>query len=117
MPTATTTRCSCWREPHGPTCHLGTASCFGDGSTAAARFLAELEALVAQRERDRPEGSYTTKLFDEGVRRIAQKVGEEGVETALAAVAQDDDALVGEALISSSICSCCCAHAASAWRN
>lgn len=80
--------------PHGPTCHLQRASCFPD---APGDFLAELDALIAQRERERPEGSYTTKLFSAGVRRIAQKVGEEGVETALAAVAQDEDALRGEA--------------------
>ncbi len=70
------------------------ASCFpaapGDG-------LAELDALIQTRERERPAGSYTTKLFEGGLRRIAQKVGEEGVETALAAVAQDEDALLGEA--------------------
>jgi phosphoribosyl-ATP pyrophosphohydrolase/phosphoribosyl-AMP cyclohydrolase len=60
-------------------------------------FLGELDALVAARERERPAGSYTTQLFDSGLRRIAQKVGEEGVETALAAVAQDEAALVGEA--------------------
>jgi phosphoribosyl-ATP pyrophosphohydrolase/phosphoribosyl-AMP cyclohydrolase len=83
-------------EPAGPTCHLGTQSCFGDASTPALAFLGDLEALVARRERERPEGSYTTKLFDEGVRRIAQKVGEEGVETALAAVAQDETATRGE---------------------
>jgi len=83
-------------EPQGPTCHLGTASCFGDGSAPKLGFLAELDALVARRECERPSGSYTTKLFDAGVRRIAQKVGEEGVEVALAAVAQDDDALLGE---------------------
>ena len=59
--------------------------------------LAELSALVEARATLRPEGSYTTKLFEGGVRRIAQKVGEEGVETALASVAQDDDALLGEA--------------------
>ena len=53
--------------------------------------------MIAQRERERPEGSYTSKLFESGVRRIAQKVGEEGVETALAAVAQEDEALLGEA--------------------
>lgn len=80
-------------RPHGPTCHLQRASCFPQ---APAAFLAELDALVAQRERERPAGSYTTRLFDDGVRRIAQKVGEEGVETALAAVAQDDAALLGE---------------------
>lgn len=81
-------------RPHGPTCHLQRSSCFpnapGDG-------LAELDALIETRERERPEGSYTTSLFVDGVRRIAQKVGEEGVETALAAVAQDDAALLGEA--------------------
>jgi phosphoribosyl-ATP pyrophosphohydrolase/phosphoribosyl-AMP cyclohydrolase len=81
-------------QPHGPTCHLGHTSCFPE---APGSFLAELDALVAQRERERPPGSYTTQLFEGGIRRIAQKVGEEGVETALAGVAQDDDALLGEA--------------------
>ncbi len=79
--------------PHGPTCHLQRTSCFAD---APGSFLAELDALVARRERERPAGSYTTRLFEQGVRRIAQKVGEEGVETALAAVAQDEAALLGE---------------------
>jgi phosphoribosyl-AMP cyclohydrolase / phosphoribosyl-ATP pyrophosphohydrolase len=85
--------------PHGPTCHLGTSSCFGDSADVRPplAFLAELDALVAQRHAERPEGSYTTRLFDSGIRRIAQKVGEEGVETALAAVVQDDEALLGEA--------------------
>ena len=80
--------------PHGPTCHLQRASCFVG---ARSDFLGALDALVASRERERPMGSYTTSLFEGGVRRCAQKVGEEGVETALAAVAQDDAALVGEA--------------------
>jgi phosphoribosyl-AMP cyclohydrolase / phosphoribosyl-ATP pyrophosphohydrolase len=80
--------------PHGPTCHLKRASCF---PAAPGRFLGELDALVAARERERPPGSYTTRLFEGGVRRIAQKVGEEGVETSLAAVAQDREALLGEA--------------------
>jgi phosphoribosyl-ATP pyrophosphohydrolase/phosphoribosyl-AMP cyclohydrolase len=84
-------------QPQGPTCHLGSASCFGDGAPAALGFLGRLDALVARREQERPAGSYTTRLFDAGVRRIAQKVGEEGVETALAAVAQDEAALRGEA--------------------
>jgi len=83
-------------EPIGPTCHKGTQSCFGDGSETPLAFLAELDALIAQRERERPAGSYTTKLFEGGIRRIAQKVGEEGVETALAAVAQDEAALRSE---------------------
>ncbi|PRH81427.1 bifunctional phosphoribosyl-AMP cyclohydrolase/phosphoribosyl-ATP diphosphatase HisIE [Arenimonas caeni] len=81
-------------RPRGNTCHLGRASCF---PSAPGDFLSELDALVARRERERPEGSYSTKLFEAGTRRIAQKVGEEGVETALAAVAQDDVALLDEA--------------------
>lgn len=84
-------------EPNGPTCHLGTDSCFGDASEPELAFLGRLDALVARRHAELPEGSYTTRLFDGGVRRIAQKVGEEGVETALAAVGEEDGALVGEA--------------------
>jgi phosphoribosyl-ATP pyrophosphohydrolase/phosphoribosyl-AMP cyclohydrolase len=80
--------------PQGPTCHLQRASCFGD---APANFLADLDLLIEARERERPELSYTTRLFESGLRRIAQKVGEEGVETSLAAVVQDDEALLGEA--------------------
>ncbi|MDH5821534.1 bifunctional phosphoribosyl-AMP cyclohydrolase/phosphoribosyl-ATP diphosphatase HisIE [Luteimonas sp. RD2P54] len=81
-------------RPRGPTCHLQRPSCFADAPGAE---LAELDAVLAGRERERPPGSYTTRLFESGIRRIAQKVGEEGVETALAAVAEDDDALLGEA--------------------
>lgn len=80
-------------RPHGPTCHLQRASCF---PSAPGGFLAELQALVRRRDQDRPAGSYTTGLFEAGVRAIAQKVGEEGVETALAAVAQGDAELSGE---------------------
>ncbi|WP_394537657.1 bifunctional phosphoribosyl-AMP cyclohydrolase/phosphoribosyl-ATP diphosphatase HisIE [Lysobacter enzymogenes] len=83
--------------PHGPTCHLGRDSCFPSAPGDGLAFLAELDALVETRERERPAGSYTTGLFERGVRAIAQKVGEEGVETALAAVAQDEAALAGEA--------------------
>lgn len=81
-------------HPIGPTCHLGRASCF---EHAPADVLAELDGVIAQRQRERPAGSYTTRLFEAGIRAIAQKVGEEGVETALAAVVQDDAALLGEA--------------------
>jgi phosphoribosyl-ATP pyrophosphohydrolase len=84
-------------DPHGPTCHLGTSSCFGEDARPPLGFLAELDALVAERHAERPPGSYTTSLFEGGVRRIAQKVGEEGVESALAAVAQGDEELLGEA--------------------
>lgn len=80
--------------PHGPTCHLKRVSCF---PSAPGSVLAELEATIKQRERERPAGSYTTTLFDSGLRTIAQKVGEEGVETALALVAQDERAVLDEA--------------------
>jgi phosphoribosyl-ATP pyrophosphohydrolase/phosphoribosyl-AMP cyclohydrolase len=81
-------------RPHGPTCHLQRCSCF---AAAPGDPLAGLDALVAQRALRRPPGSYTTRLLEAGVHAIAQKVGEEGVETALAGVAQDDAALCGEA--------------------
>lgn len=80
--------------PQGPTCHLGRESCFPE---APGNGLAELDALVARRVQERPAGSYTARLLDEGPLRIAQKVGEEGVEVALAAAARDDAALLGEA--------------------
>lgn len=81
-------------RPRGPTCHLGRASCF-PGAPGAA--LAALDATLAARAASRPEGSYTTSLLEAGLPRIAQKVGEEGVETALAAVTAGDAALLGEA--------------------
>jgi len=86
-------------EPQGPTCHRETDTCFDHRQAVrpGLSFLAALERVVAQRETDRPEGSYTTKLFEAGVKRIAQKVGEEGLETALAAVAGDRDELTEEA--------------------
>ncbi len=86
-------------RPAGPTCHLGSDTCFDRDSTAPRpqlAFLAELERLITRREEERPAGSYTTTLFEAGTKRIAQKVGEEGVETALAATAGDDDELRNE---------------------
>jgi phosphoribosyl-ATP pyrophosphohydrolase/phosphoribosyl-AMP cyclohydrolase len=71
-------------EPKGPTCHTGAASCFDAGETDFG-FLALLEDIIEGRRRDKPKGSYTASLFAAGIDRIAQKVGEEGVETALAA--------------------------------
>jgi phosphoribosyl-ATP pyrophosphohydrolase/phosphoribosyl-AMP cyclohydrolase len=88
-------------KPHGPVCHLGTPTCFGEAppQTVAAQiaFLAILEGVIAERLATRPEDSYTAKLMAEGTRRVAQKVGEEGLELALAGVAQSDDEVVGEA--------------------
>jgi phosphoribosyl-ATP pyrophosphohydrolase/phosphoribosyl-AMP cyclohydrolase len=88
-------------EPRGPACHVGTPTCFGVHAPQAAAtqlaFLGELEAVIGQRIAARPAGSYTTKLLDAGILRIAQKVGEEGLELALAAVAQSDEKILGEA--------------------
>jgi len=78
-------------EPAGPTCHLGTASCFGD--TVPAGLLDELKTVIDGRLDRRPEDSYVARQAAAGVARAAQKVGEEGVETALAAVTRDDDGL------------------------
>ena len=88
-------------EPTGPACHLGTATCWGQRApqSDAQRlgFLSTLENIIAQRIATRPEDSYTAQLLAGGVRRIAQKVGEEGLELALAAVAQSDEEIIGEA--------------------
>jgi len=86
-------------DPVGPTCHTGSESCFADAvPTDAGRlaFLALLENIISNRIADQPEDSYTARLFAKGPSRIAQKVGEEGVETALAAVTRDDEGLVSE---------------------
>lgn len=86
-------------DPIGPACHRGTESCFDDAAPTDAQrlaFLALLENIIANRIADQPEDSYTAKLFAMGPGRIAQKVGEEGVETALAAVTRDDAGLVSE---------------------
>jgi len=86
-------------RPRGPACHNGTLTCFGDEPRSAATsiaFLAKLEAVVAQRATEKPEASYTARLLDKGVTRVAQKVGEEGVELALAAAVENDDKVIGE---------------------
>jgi phosphoribosyl-ATP pyrophosphohydrolase/phosphoribosyl-AMP cyclohydrolase len=85
-------------RPAGPVCHLGTTTCFpsDEPTHTDLAFLAELERVIKRRDIDRPEGSYTTRLLDEGIQRIAQKVGEEGVETALAAVAGTEEELLDE---------------------
>jgi phosphoribosyl-ATP pyrophosphohydrolase/phosphoribosyl-AMP cyclohydrolase len=75
-------------DPVGPTCHLGTTSCFG-GQPEGPSWLAELSRIVAERAASGDESSYTRKLIDRGVERIAQKIGEEGTEVALAAVTRD----------------------------
>jgi phosphoribosyl-ATP pyrophosphohydrolase/phosphoribosyl-AMP cyclohydrolase len=84
-------------QPEGPTCHLGTPSCFSEDQAAGPAWLGRLERVVRQRAAAPPAESYTARLLLAGLPRIAQKVGEEGVEIALAAVTADDAALAGEA--------------------
>lgn len=83
--------------PIGPTCHEGTESCFKDHQSIGIGFLSYLEDLVEQRKTANSDSSYTAKLLQGPLRRAAQKVGEEGVETALAAVTETDDKLTSEA--------------------
>ena len=75
-------------NPEGPTCHTGSYSCF-DVQPDNLSILTELETVISERSRDLPEGSYTTSLFNGGTSLIAQKLGEEAVETVVAALNQD----------------------------
>ena len=81
--------------PIGPTCHRGTTSCFD--TPAEEGFIRHLQSVVQQRHRDMPEGSYTTKFFIKGVKKIAQKVGEEAVESVVEAVDGNRDRFIYEA--------------------
>lgn len=83
--------------PNGPTCHTGTTSCFGDRGPEGVGFLAYLEDLIEGRKTADKDSSYTASLLQGPLRRAAQKVGEEGVEVALAAVCETDDKLTSEA--------------------
>ena len=83
-------------DPVGPTCHLGTPSCFDGHPLPPLGFLAELEQILAARKGADPATSYTASLYAKGTKRIAQKVGEEGVEVALAAMAKDREELINE---------------------
>ncbi len=85
--------------PEGPVCHTGTLTCFGDEPRSEGEqlaFLGELERVIAARMVETPEGSYTARLYAQGVKRMAQKVGEEGLEVALAGAAEADAQLIGE---------------------
>lgn len=85
--------------PQGPTCHVGTETCWHDhdANSPQLAFLYDLEQVIKSREGADPKSSYTASLFAKGVKRIAQKVGEEGVESALAAMAGDREELKNEA--------------------
>jgi phosphoribosyl-ATP pyrophosphohydrolase/phosphoribosyl-AMP cyclohydrolase len=88
-------------HPIGPTCHKGTGTCWGEDNTAepgsSLSFLTELQDFIYQRKAQMPEGSYTTKLFNSGVNKMAQKVGEEALETVIEATNGTDDKLIYEA--------------------
>ncbi len=85
-------------QPEGPTCHTGTDTCWGETNNYnPILFLSELQDFINQRYHDMPEDSYTTSLFKKGVNRIAQKVGEEALETVIEATAGTKDKLVYEA--------------------
>lgn len=86
-------------HPQGPVCHTGTPTCFAARPTTAAEnlaFLVRLEAVIEQRIEEKPRGSYTARLCAAGPSRLAQKIGEEGVEVALAAAAGEDSRIVSE---------------------
>jgi len=84
-------------HPAGPVCHTGTRTCWGDADAVPlARTLSDLGALLAERKRELPAGSYTAELFRKGRGAIAQKVGEEGLELALAAVAESPERALAE---------------------
>ena len=84
-------------HPAGPVCHTGSATCWGDDpAPTLARMLSELAAVLAERKRDLPEGSYTATLLRAGRGAIAQKVGEEALEVALAAVSETRERTVFE---------------------
>ena len=84
-------------RPAGPTCHTGTSSCFGANGPQGLGWLAELSNLIEGRKDADPKSSYTAKLLQGRLARLAQKVGEEGVETVIAALAETDAEFIGEA--------------------
>ena len=85
-------------NPVGPTCHTGTDTCWGeDNETSPILFLTELQDFIDKRKKEMPEGSYTTSLFNKGINKISQKVGEEALETVIEATNGTDEHLVYEA--------------------
>jgi phosphoribosyl-ATP pyrophosphohydrolase/phosphoribosyl-AMP cyclohydrolase len=82
--------------PKGPVCHNGTVSCFDEDKFTNTSFLSKLEEIIKSRKSKDESESYTAKLLNGPLRRIAQKVGEEGVETALASVTETDGKLISE---------------------
>lgn len=83
--------------PEGPVCHTGTATCFNDDNSFGIEFLSYLQDFIDQRHKEMPEGSYTTSLFNSGINRMAQKVGEEAVETVIEATNGTEGRMMYEA--------------------
>ena len=84
-------------HPCGPVCHTGVDTCFGETNRDDMAFITYLQDFIEQRKAEMPEGSYTTSLFNSGVNRMAQKVGEEAVETVIEATNGSDERLIYEA--------------------
>jgi phosphoribosyl-ATP pyrophosphohydrolase/phosphoribosyl-AMP cyclohydrolase len=84
-------------HPAGPVCHLGTDTCWGETNQEDILFLRYLQDFIERRKEEMPEGSYTTSLFKSGINRMAQKVGEEAVETVIEATNGTDEGLIYEA--------------------
>ena len=83
-------------HPRGPVCHTGTDTCWGEVNSEPVMFLKELQRFIQQRHEEKPEGSYTTSLFQSGINKMAQKVGEEAVETIIEAANGTNDRLIYE---------------------
>jgi phosphoribosyl-ATP pyrophosphohydrolase/phosphoribosyl-AMP cyclohydrolase len=84
-------------NPRGPVCHTGADTCFNEENADVLAFLGYLQNLIDRRKTEMPEGSYTTKLFQKGINKIAQKVGEEAVELVIEAKDQNDELFLNEA--------------------
>lgn len=84
-------------NPVGPVCHTGAKTCFEDSNETGVLFLSMLQDFIDKRYKEMPEGSYTTSLFQSGVNRMAQKVGEEAVETVIEATNGTDGRMIYEA--------------------
>ena len=82
--------------PEGPTCHTGDDTCFGESNQEHPNFINELEAVILERKKHHAEGSYTNRLFDKGIAKIAQKVGEEATEVVIEAMSGNDHLLKEE---------------------
>lgn len=83
-------------RPEGPVCHTGTDTCWGERNEEPVWFLKQLQEVITERYQQMPEGSYTTTLFQSGVNKMAQKVGEEAVETVIEATNGTDERLIYE---------------------